>query len=56
MYNESTDYGTQIGPLPEILRVYFGKPGQTNKSEGGGGPGLNPGPTRYKADVLSITL
>ena len=24
--------------------------------QGGGGPGSNPGPTRYKADVLSITL
>ena len=25
-------------------------------SPGGGGPGSNPGPTRYKADVLSISL
>ena len=39
-----------------FLRVYFGKPGQTNKSKGGGRPGSNRGPTCYKADVLSITL
>ena len=51
MYNESGDYGTQIGPSRrKFLRVYLmDKP----TSPGGGRPGSNPGPSDCMAEGLA---
>ena len=47
--------GTSVASYGRELCRLSGS-GVTNNSKWGGGPGSNPGPTRYKADVLSITL
>ena len=47
--------GTSVASFGQELCRLSGS-GVTNNSKWGGGPGSNPGPTRYKADVLSITL
>ena len=47
--------GTSVASFGRELCGFSSASQDKPTSPGGGGPGSNPGPTRYKADVLGIT-